>query len=384
MLIDRESARLFQRLQTLRRDGFAAMIGVFVLSLTASVSAQSTAPPPGNAANPEDAHGSQAGNGALPALPRVVENACRTRSDWHGETLRCGNQFFSADMVRVVVGGSRYAFVLVGDARRVAVDGPTTYVVHLWKDGQLAVPRRVVRAGASVDSPRGERSEGFLALLHASLPRLPTLDDDAAERWLRGLALASEQAGASARMARRGTRRVLRVRGPRTFGLDGSSSATVVDAWLDDTGAWGVSDVQDVSTAPARREGRSVLPQDELAVDATRVRGNVRLEDGEAISGDGDFSDAQVVRALRQRLSAIRACYDNQLRRDPTLAGRVRVEWTIETTGSVRDVRATENTTNDSAVGICVTGVVSRLRWSPGPQGSSVTYSYPFVFTVQS
>lgn len=287
-------------------------------------------------------------------------------------------------MVRVVVGGSRYAFVLVGDARHIAVDGPTIHVVHLWKDGQLVVPRRVVRAGQSFDSAWGERREDFLALLHAYLPTLPTLDDAAAERWLRGLVLASEHAGASGRMARRGTRRALRARDPRTFALDGTGSATVVDAWLDDTGAWGVHAGRDASTAPERREGRTVLAQDELGVDTTRVRGNVRFGDGEAISGDGDFSDAQVARALRQRLSAIQLCYDNQLRRDPTLAGRVTVQFTIETTGAVRDVRAAANTTNDTAIGLCVTGVVSRLRWSPGPEGGSVTYSYPFEFSPQS
>lgn len=128
----------------------------------------------------------------------------------------------------------------------------------------------------------------------------------------------------------------------------------------------------------------ALFPSADLAVDATRVRGSVRLEDGEAVGGDGDFAAAQVVALLRQRLSAIRACYGNQLRRDPTLAGRVTVQFTIETSGAVHDVRAAENTTNDPAVGTCVTGVVSRFRWTPGPEGGSVTFSYPIVFSPQS
>ena len=115
-----------------------------------------------------------------------------------------------------------------------------------------------------------------------------------------------------------------------------------------------------------------------------RVRGNLRLDDGEAIGGDGDFAAAQVVALIRQRLSAIRACYETQLRRNPQLAGKVTVDFTIQTTGAVSGVRASENTTGDAAVATCVTGVVSRFRWNPGPEGGSVTFSYPFVFAPQN
>jgi TonB family protein len=115
-----------------------------------------------------------------------------------------------------------------------------------------------------------------------------------------------------------------------------------------------------------------------------RVRGNLRLDDGEAIGGDGDFDATQVVRLIRQRLSAIRACYERELRRNPQLAGKVTVDFTIQTTGSVSNVRASENTTGDDAVASCVTGVVQRFRWNPGPEGGSVTFSYPFVFAPQN
>jgi outer membrane biosynthesis protein TonB len=115
-----------------------------------------------------------------------------------------------------------------------------------------------------------------------------------------------------------------------------------------------------------------------------RVRGNLRLEGGEAIGGDGDFNQALVVALIRQRLSAIRACYETQLRRNPQLAGKVTVDFTIQTTGAVSGVRASENTTGDDAVASCVTGVVSRFRWNPGPEGGSVMFSYPFVFAPQN
>ena len=264
-------------------------------------------------------------------------------------------------MVRVVIGASRYAFVLVGDARFAAIDaGPVRYALHLWKDGRRVIPSRVVRAASDEFAHRGESEGDFLGSLHAYLPTLPALYDDAAERWLRALVLATEETQTTARMTREGTRRVLRARGSDdSFGGGRSTGVTVIEAWLDDSGAWDV----------------------ETHVE-TRIRGSVSLGDGEAISGDGDFSAAEVTAMIRQRLPAIRACYETQLRRDPHFAGRVKVEFTIETTGAVRNVRATENTTNDSAVGACVTGVVSRFRWNPGPEGGSLTFSYPFEFSL--
>jgi len=115
-----------------------------------------------------------------------------------------------------------------------------------------------------------------------------------------------------------------------------------------------------------------------------RVRGRVSPEGGDAIGGDGDFDQSNVTRLIAQRISAIRACYEAQLRRNPTLSGKVTVEFTIQTTGSVSGVRASENTTGDAAVATCVTGVVSRFRWNPGPVGGSVQFAYPFVFAPQN
>lgn len=131
-------------------------------------------------------------------------------------------------------------------------------------------------------------------------------------------------------------------------------------------------------------EGATAQQAEGTQVVEVRVRGNLRLEGGEAIGGDGDFAAAQVVALIRQRLSAIRACYERELRRNPQLAGKVTVDFTIQTTGSVSGVRASENTTGDAAVATCVTGVVQRFRWNPGPEGGSVTFSYPFVFAPQN
>jgi TonB family protein len=112
--------------------------------------------------------------------------------------------------------------------------------------------------------------------------------------------------------------------------------------------------------------------------------GRINLEGGEDIGGTGEFDSKLVTAEVRKRLRAIQICYEQQLRRNPSLAGKVVVEFTIEVSGTISKASATANTTNDPAVASCVVDTVKRFRFNPGPQGGSVTFSYPFVFAPQT
>lgn len=114
------------------------------------------------------------------------------------------------------------------------------------------------------------------------------------------------------------------------------------------------------------------------------VRGNINLQGGGDIGGSGDFDAAIVVRTIRARLRAIQRCYETELRRDPTLAGKVTVRFTIVERGTVSNASATENTTGSAAVANCVVSAIRRFRFNPGPDGGSVDFSYPFVFAPQN
>ncbi len=119
-------------------------------------------------------------------------------------------------------------------------------------------------------------------------------------------------------------------------------------------------------------------------VEEVRVRGRTSVGALEDESGSGDFDPNIVVRQLGRRRSAIQRCYERELRNNPTLSGRVVTRFTIQPTGSVSGVSATENTTGSPAVAECVNRVVRGLRFTPGPEGGAVTYSFPFVFAVQN
>jgi len=115
-----------------------------------------------------------------------------------------------------------------------------------------------------------------------------------------------------------------------------------------------------------------------------KIKGNLKMGSGGGdVGGSGDFDASVVVRTIKTRIRAIRACYERELRRNPTLSGKVTIEFTIQTRGNVTAVKVKENTTNDPAVATCVANTVKRFRFNPGPEGGSVTYAYPFVFAPQ-
>ena len=119
-------------------------------------------------------------------------------------------------------------------------------------------------------------------------------------------------------------------------------------------------------------------------VEERAVRGRINLQNGGDIGGSGDFDANLVVQQIRRRLSAIQRCYENELRRDPTLAGKVTVQFTIVERGTVSNASASENTTGSPAVATCVVRTVSSFRFNPGPEGGSVQFRYPFVFAPQN
>jgi TonB family protein len=134
----------------------------------------------------------------------------------------------------------------------------------------------------------------------------------------------------------------------------------------------------------ARKEGTTTAAAEGGAVTERKVSGNVKTEKGDEVGGSGEFDSNLVVSTIKARLRAIQMCYEQQLRRNPTLAGKVTVEFTIQPRGNVTDVKVKDNTTGDGAVATCVANTVGLFRFNPGPAGGSVSYSYPFVFAPQN
>ena len=164
----------------------------------------------------------------------------------------------------------------------------------------------------------------------------------------------------------------------------GVGVATKSDAGTLRTRSGGGSGQQAGLGSLKKGKGAGKAASEGKAVEERQVRGNVGMKSGGDIGGSGEFDAVTVQRQIKQRLKSITRCYESELRKNPSLAGKVVVTFTIQERGNVTDAKASENTTGSPAVADCVTRTISRFRFNPGPDGGSVTFRYPFVFQPQN
>lgn len=102
------------------------------------------------------------------------------------------------------------------------------------------------------------------------------------------------------------------------------------------------------------------------------------IDDPATVSGG---LDREVIRrVILSHRAQIRYCYEKQLAKSSSLAGKLMVEFVIGADGRVTTSRLAEDTLSDPEVGRCV---VSRVKgWTfPKPEGGGVVVvTYPFLF----
>ena len=82
---------------------------------------------------------------------------------------------------------------------------------------------------------------------------------------------------------------------------------------------------------------------------------------------------------VRQNFGRFRLCYENGLRSNPNLQGRVSVSFTINTDGSVSGVTGSGDLPDSGVVG-CVTKAFFGLAF-PQPEAGVVKVTYPISFS---
>ena len=110
--------------------------------------------------------------------------------------------------------------------------------------------------------------------------------------------------------------------------------------------------------------------------ETAQVRPRVRARDAQT-QGNGRLDQSNLNDVLRRRQQDIERCYERALAQDPSLSGRLTVQFTIGADGAVSDARLPDNGLNDS-VGNCVLGRVRRWRFDP-PDGGTVTVRRPYL-----
>jgi hypothetical protein len=89
-----------------------------------------------------------------------------------------------------------------------------------------------------------------------------------------------------------------------------------------------------------------------------------------------------IQRIVRRNYGRFRLCYENGLRSNPKLAGKVAVRFTIGKDGAVSGVSLVKDTTMpDAAVSACVTRAFSSLSFPQPDGGGVVIVTYPLLFS---
>jgi Ca-activated chloride channel family protein len=100
-----------------------------------------------------------------------------------------------------------------------------------------------------------------------------------------------------------------------------------------------------------------------------------------ALTVQGSIDRQIIRRVMAQNMGTIRYCYERELVRTPTLAGKLVLQLVIDGTGAVQRVTtAEESTLKSAAVSGCMEKAALRWRFPAPPGGGTVTVNYPFLF----
>jgi Ca-activated chloride channel family protein len=99
-----------------------------------------------------------------------------------------------------------------------------------------------------------------------------------------------------------------------------------------------------------------------------------------ATNVSGRLPPEVIQRIVRQNFGRFRLCYENGLRNNPNLQGRVAVRFVIGRDGAVSNVGNGGSDMPDGAVVSCVVRAFSGLTF-PVPEGGIVTVTYPIMFS---
>jgi TonB family protein len=95
--------------------------------------------------------------------------------------------------------------------------------------------------------------------------------------------------------------------------------------------------------------------------------------------------DKEIIRrVIRRHLNEVRFCYEKELVRTPTLAGRLTLQFTINAAGQVIAATVPSSTLNNPALESCAVAAVKAWEFPKTRGDGTVVVNYPFVLSPSS
>lgn len=149
----------------------------------------------------------------------------------------------------------------------------------------------------------------------------------------------------------------------------------------------GVSNLSaaDVSGSAIDDRGISIAAITDLAVDGGGDGGSVgggSVDGREGAAGNASSyrSNESLLSVVRRYAPGIQFCYDNELKKNPGLRGKIVVAITVLASGEVSDATVVENSLGSKAVSECVLAQIRGWRF-PAIAYGTTSFRAPFVFT---
>lgn len=98
---------------------------------------------------------------------------------------------------------------------------------------------------------------------------------------------------------------------------------------------------------------------------------------------NGRLPPEVIQRIVRQNFGRFRLCYENGLRSNPALQGRVATKYVIDRDGSVKMTQDNGSDLPDQSVVQCVVKAFGNISY-PQPEGGVVTVVFPLIFSPGS
>ncbi len=95
----------------------------------------------------------------------------------------------------------------------------------------------------------------------------------------------------------------------------------------------------------------------------------------------GSLDRALIDEVIKRNMNQIRYCYQRELTKKPSLAGKIVIRFTIAKDGSVSAASTKTTSMKNSAVESCIVGRFMRMQFPQPKGGGIVIVSYPFIFS---
>jgi outer membrane biosynthesis protein TonB len=137
-------------------------------------------------------------------------------------------------------------------------------------------------------------------------------------------------------------------------------------------GQGGAASIGDLATGGGGKVGYGAKSE-------VRVAGTVAAEEAEVDSAEID--GAKLGAFVRARNGLVKTCYENALKRNPSLKGKISIRFTILETGGLADISPSANSLGSAEVAACIINTMRTWRTQFHPSGP-VTVEFSFVFNL--